>query len=255
MRATDGGAGASAWARYRTLSAEYRMERVAVRLVLAAAGGTAVFGFTGTAGWWAGPTAAAGVFVVHTVYVRQRPGALNGWRQGAIAERRTGRRLAALDPASFRVLHDRSLPDTPAVNLDHLVIGLTGVYAIVSRRWPVRISLRADRKRIWAGDRPLVALPAAAARAARTVSAGLTAELDHEVRVTAMVAVHGARMPRDGLRQGRVVFQPVRRLTPYIKERPVVFTSAQVDTITAAAERLLPPMTGLGVYRFRVTRQ
>lgn len=248
MRATDGGAGASAWARYRTLSAEYRKERFAARLVLAVAAGGVAFGAAGPAGWWIGPAVLLGVFAAHTIYVRQRPNTVNGWRQGALAERRTGRRLAALDPAAFRVMHDRALPQAPAANLDHLVIGLTGIYAIVSRRFPVRAVLWADRRRVWVGDRPLVTLQAAAARAARMVAEGLAAELDHEVRVTAMVAVHGARLPRGGLRQGRVVFQPVRRLPAYIEARPVVFTNAQVATIAAAAERLLPPMTEIVPY-------
>lgn len=254
MRGTGSGAGASAWARYRALSAEYRMERVAARLVLAAAAGAVAFGLAGAAGWWAGPTVLLSVFAAHTVYVRQRPDAVNGWRQGALAERRTGRRLAALDPAAYRVMHDRALPQAPAANLDHLVIGLTGVYAIVSRRFPVRTSLRADQRRVWAGDRPLVTLPAAAARAARTVAEELAAELDHEVRVTAMVAVHGGRLPRGGLRQGRVLFQPVRRLSAYIKSRPVVFSNAQVATIAAAAERRLPPMPEIAPYRRQLPR-
>jgi hypothetical protein len=69
-----------------------------------------------------------------------------------------------------------------------------------------------------------------------------------------MIAVHGAKLPSGGLRQGRVVFQPVRRLSGYIKGRPVVFTSAQVATIAAAAERLLPPMTATTPLRYRSAR-
>ncbi len=94
-------------------------------------------------------------------------------------------------------------------------------------------------------------LPAAAARAARIVAEGLAAELDQEVRVTAVIAVHGARLPRQGLRRGGVVFQPVRRLPAFVRGRPAVFTSAQVATITGVAERLLPPMMGVRPYRYR----
>jgi hypothetical protein len=268
VRGTYGGAGASAWARYRVLAAEHRPERVILRVALAVTAGVFVAGpvdvlFGGTAGWYAGAGTAVAVLALHAWYLRRRPGVVSGWRTGALAERRTGRALATLDPACFHVLHDRVLPDAPAANLDHLVIGLTGVYAVTTRHWgrfttdrrhggvvgllrrlgrPLR--LRADRRRVWLGDRPILDLPAAAGRAGRTVAAALAAELDHDIRVTPIVAVHGASPPRGGLRFGGVVFQPARRVPRFVRERPIVFTSAQVATITAAAERLLPPMLG-----------
>ncbi len=240
MRGTYGGAGASAWARYRLLAAQHRQERLIVEAALAGAAGAAAAGF---AGWTAGLAVACVVAAGHAWYVRRRPGALAGWRSGALAERRTARLLARLEPASYHVLHDRALPDAPAANLDHLVIGMTGIYAITSRRWsgwPPR--LRADRRRLRLGDRPLPSLPGAAVRAGRSVAAVLAAELDHEVLVTPLVAVQGARLPVSGLRFGEVVFQPVRRVPAFIREHPVVFTSAQVATIAAVAERVLPPM-------------
>jgi hypothetical protein len=39
-----------------------------------------------------------------------------------------------------------------------------------------------------------------------------------------------------------VELQPARSLPRVISGRPVIFTSAQVTTIAAAAERVLPPM-------------
>lgn len=235
-------AGASAWARYRALAGEYRQERIAVRLVLAGAAGVMAAGLGGTAGWWAGPAVALSAFAAHTVYVRNRPGPVTSWRQGALAERRTGRRLTRLDPGAYYVLHDRALPDAPASNLDHLVIGLTGVYAIVSRRWPPHVRLWSDHRRVWAGGRPITSLSAAAVRAARTVAELLSAELDHDVPVAPVVAVHGARVPHGGLHHGGVAYQRAVRLPRVISDHPVVFTSAQVATMAAAAERALPPM-------------
>jgi len=266
VRGTYGGAGASARARYRVLAAEHRPERVILRIALAGTAGVFVAGpidvlVGGSAEWYAGAGAALVVIVLHGCYLRWRPGVLSGWRSGALAELRTGRALATLDPVGFHVLHDRSLPDAPAANLDHLVIGLTGVYAVTTRNWgrftadrrhgglvgvllrlgrPLR--LRADQRRVWLGERQLSELPAAAARAARTVATALAAELDHEIRVIPVVAVHGARPPRGGLRFGGVVFHPARRVPRFVQERPIVFTSAQVATIAAAADRMLPPM-------------
>lgn len=242
MRARDGGAGASAWARYRLLSGEYRHERIVLRLLLTVAAGTVVAGFIEVP---AGVAAGVILFCAHTIYVRNRPGPVTSWRLGAQAERRTGRRLATLERGAYRVLHDRALPDAPATNLDHLVVGITGVYAVGSRRWSPGVRLWADHRRVWAGGSSLASLHAATARAARTVSEALGVE------VVAVVAVHGARLPRAGLRFGEVEYQRVRALAGFIRDHPVVFTSAQVETITAAAEELLPPMQE--PYRFGET--
>jgi hypothetical protein len=66
--------------------------------------------------------------------------------------------------------------------------------------------------------------------------------------VEAMVAVHGPRLPRGGLRYGTdrdtVELHTARNLPHAIAARPVIFTSAQVATIAAAAESVLPPMAG-----------
>jgi hypothetical protein len=210
-----------------------------MRLVLAASNAVIVGGLST---WWAGLAAALATLAVHVVYLRNRPGAVTSWRHGAMAERRTGRVLATLDPGAFRVLHDRALPGLPATNLDHLVIGLTGVYAIASRRWTLGVRLWSDHRRLWAGSRPVVNLQVAVVRAAHTVAELLAAELDHEVPVSPVVAVHGARVPRGGLRFGGVMFQRARRVPRFIDAHPVVLTSAQVAMITVAAERAFPPM-------------
>ncbi|MFB4320121.1 nuclease-related domain-containing protein [Actinomadura sp. 21ATH] len=241
MRSVGGGgtsgAGDSAWSRYRALAGRDRRERLVVQAVLAAGAGVVA---AGVAVWWAGIAVAAAVFAGQAVYGRARPGAATEWRRGALAERRTGRRLARLDPAAFHVLHDRVLPDSKS-NLDHLVIGLTGVYAIASRRWRRGVRLRSEQGRLWAGSRPAAGVDVAA-HAATLVEKLLADELDHVVEVEAVVAVHGARVPREGLRHGEVELRSVRSLPGGIAGRPVIFTSAQVTTIAAAAERVLPPM-------------
>ncbi|GAA1524904.1 hypothetical protein GCM10009678_02720 [Actinomadura kijaniata] len=234
-----GDAGASAWARYRVLAAEYRRERVAVRGLVAVSAGVVA---AGVLPWRAGPVVAIVVFVGHTLYERSRHEPLAEWRRGALAERRTGRRLRRLDPVGHHVLHDRALPGATA-NLDHLVVGLTGVYAIVSRRWRWGVRVRVEGRRLWVGRRPAGNV-AVAARAARTVSEGLSKELDHQVAVMPLVAVHGARVPRGGLEHAGVALYAVREVAAVIAGEPVIFTSAQVATVAAAAERLFPPMAG-----------
>lgn len=232
-------AGASAHARYRRLRAQYRQERVLARLVLAGVAGSMTAGLFD---WPRGLAVALGVLLLHSLYLRRKPNAVTRWRRGAAAERRTGRRLARLDPAYFHVLHDRALPTASRANLDHLVVGLTGVYAIVSRRRPPLPRLRAADERLWAGPRPLTRLLVTGRDTARTVAERLSEELGHRIEVQAIVAVHGARLPRAGFAFDGVTVQRAARARRLIERQPAVFTTAQVAAIAAAAERVLPPM-------------
>ncbi|WP_119728186.1 nuclease-related domain-containing protein [Thermomonospora amylolytica] len=252
-RAGGGGAsraGASAWARYRAIAGEHRRERIAVRLVLA--GAVTVVGL-GVAEWRAGVAAGGTVFVAHLFYDRHRPGPASSWRRGALAERRTGRRLARLG-RGYHVLHDLALPGGAATNVDHLVIGRTGVYAVISRQWRAGTRLWSDERRLWAGAEPVATLPVTARRIARMVGELLSDEVRYEITVCPVVAVHGARMGREGLRHRGVEFQRAARLPYFITERPEVFSGAEAATIALAAERILPPMTDVLSKRRRVPR-
>lgn len=231
-------AGASAQARYRALRAEQRRERTAARLALSGVVGAMTAGLFG---WEPGLTAGLALFVAHTLYFRIRPGTLTNWRRGAAAERRTGRRLSRLDPAYYHVLHDRALPGGVRGNLDHLVVGHTGVYVISSRHWRPLTRLRVD-DRLRAGPRPLARLPAQARRTAAAVADRLAAELGYEVEVAPLIAVHGGRLSRGGIRYEGVALHRAKRLTRLIQRQPVLFTTAEVAAIAAAAERILPPM-------------
>ncbi|WP_165959003.1 nuclease-related domain-containing protein [Actinomadura sp. KC345] len=234
-------AGASALYRYRALAAEHRWERRAIRAVVAGGAGVVA---AGVSVWWAGLLAAVLTFAAHAAYGWLRPGPVTNWRRGALAERSTGRRLARLDPAGFHVLHDRALRGgaAPTANLDHLVVGLSGIYAIASRRFRVGARLRTEQRRLWVGRRPVVGVTGVAARAADTVAELLSEELDQEVHVTPIVVVHGARVGRDGVEHEGVLFYPARAFSRVIAREPVIYTSAQVASIAAAAERALPPM-------------
>lgn len=133
----------------------------------------------------------------------------------------------------------------PRANLDHLVVGLTGVYAISSRRWPPLTRLRVVDRRLWAGARPMTRLLTAAKGAARTVAEHLSDDLGQRVEVRPIVAVHGTRLPRRGIVFDGVTLRRARRTARLIQRQPAVFTTAQVAAIAAAAERILPPMIDL----------
>ncbi len=222
------------------MRAEHRQERVAARLVLAGAAGSMAAGLFD---WPSALAVATGVLLAHTLYLRVRPDPLTRWRRGAAAERRTGRRLSRLDPAYFHVLHDRAMPGASRTNLDHLVVGITGVYAIASRRWPPLTRMRAG-DRLFAGQRPMTRLLVMTRGAARTVADRLGDELGQATEVTPIIAVHGSRMPHAGILFGGVTLHRAKRVNRLIQRQPAVFTTAQVAAIAAAAERILPPMIG-----------
>lgn len=61
------------------------------------------------------------------------PQSTKAWERGAAGEERMAKRLADL-PDTFRVLHDRRIRGTRA-NIDHLVVGPTGVWVIDAKRY------------------------------------------------------------------------------------------------------------------------
>jgi hypothetical protein len=77
------------------------------------------------------------------------------WRRGAVVERRTARLLARLEGQGWVVLHDLAVPGSRA-NLDHLVIGPSGVYVIDSKQYRSRLQLDPSG-RLWHGRYPLTA--------------------------------------------------------------------------------------------------
>jgi hypothetical protein len=56
------------------------------------------------------------------------------WQRGVAGERHTARFLDRLTRDGYVVFHDLAVPDSPA-NVDHLVIGPTGVFVIDSKQW------------------------------------------------------------------------------------------------------------------------
>lgn len=61
------------------------------------------------------------------------PQSTKAWERGAVGEELTARRLTDLSDA-FRALHDRGIQGTRA-NIDHIVIGPTGVWVIDAKRY------------------------------------------------------------------------------------------------------------------------
>jgi hypothetical protein len=123
--------------------------------------------------------------------LRFRPAAATlAWRHGAQGERRTARLLAPLERRSYQVFHDLAVPGS-AANVDHLVVGPTGVYVIDSKRYRGRLRYAAGH--LWHGsrtlDRTLATLWWEATQVAETLGFG------PDLHVYPVLCVHVARLP------------------------------------------------------------
>jgi Nuclease-related domain len=65
------------------------------------------------------------------------------WQRGAHGERRTARLLDRLTRDGYVVFHDLTIPGSPA-NVDHLVIGPSGVFVVDSKQWTGSVHQGAD---------------------------------------------------------------------------------------------------------------
>jgi hypothetical protein len=123
--------------------------------------------------------------------LRFRPSpATVAWRRGAEGERRTARLLASLERRGFQVFHDLAVPGS-AANVDHLVVGPTGVYVIDSKRYRGRLRYFAGH--LWHGgrtlDRTLEMLVWEATQVAETLGFG------PDLHVYPVLCIHLARWP------------------------------------------------------------
>jgi hypothetical protein len=64
------------------------------------------------------------------------------WAAGAAGERETAAILAGLERHGFVALHDRRMPRFDRANIDHLVVGPTGVFTVETKRYAGEVRLR-----------------------------------------------------------------------------------------------------------------
>jgi hypothetical protein len=234
VRATIGRPGASAQAQYRrrratewaawTCTLPWR-----IVLVLAAGAGVGLLAAQ-LAPPLAGPAgllAASGLAWV--LRFRVSPEA-SAWRRGAAGERRTARLLRHLEDRGWVVLHDLAIPGSPA-NIDHLLIGPGGVVVIDSKQYRGRLQLSPDGL-LWHGRHPLSLTLHRVRWEADQADAVLGVA---DVRVDAVVAVHGASVPWGRVVASGVTVAPAGRVADLLRALPAVLDPAQVSWLADRA--------------------
>lgn len=112
------------------------------------------------------------------------------WRKGAIGEQAVGRRLDRLPHERWAVVHDVTIGSRGA-NLDHLVIGAPGVFAVNTKHLSGTVTVY-DRAILRNGQKTDFVVKAL--REARTVQSRMGAALGRPVPVWSVIVVMGARM-------------------------------------------------------------
>jgi len=154
------------------------------------------------------------------------------WRRGAEGERATARLLATL-PGRYVVLHDRRIPGRHS-NIDHVVIGPSGVAVVDSKAYRAQVCVR--RGRVWAGAHAVETAPVAqqAEQVARVLG----------IDVTPLVAVHGTGLRRRGKVVNGVRVVPARRLCRRLRRGRRRLTRSETLRLARDADRALPPAAG-----------
>jgi hypothetical protein len=234
--AARGSPGASAKAQYRRLrAAEWAAwtRRLPWRLVACLAAGWAAGLLTGLLGLPLGSRAAAAVVVAVGVgwRVRFRVSAeARAWRRGASGERRTARLLRHLERDGYVSLHDLAVPGSNA-NIDHLVIGPTGVFVVDSKQYSGRVHQSIDG-RAWHNHAPLARQLEVVGWEADTIARTLG------IRVDPLVVVHGAEVAFGGLIAQGVAVVPGARLRAALGADPIL-SAADVGVLVAMAQTRL----------------
>lgn len=151
------------------------------------------------------------------------------WQRGSQGERHTARLLAPLERHGYQVFHDLAIPGS-AANVDHLVVGPTGVFVIDSKRY--RGHLHYSAGRLWHGrrslDRTLDTLWWEATQVAETLGFGPS------LHIYPVLCVHVAR--RLWLREllvGGIPVLEAATLRPALQVARQALSSEQVELVAA----------------------
>jgi hypothetical protein len=165
--------------------------------------------------------------------LRFRPsGQARAWQRGAHGERQTARLLDRLGRDGYVVFHDLAMPDSPA-NVDHLVIGPSGVFAIDSKQWTGNVHQGADGL-VWHNHYRLDRTLAAVRWQAETLGRLLG------IPVAPLVCVHGAHIQGGGLDAQGVAIVPAPLLRSALGYERVL-PEVDVELLAATAWTILRP--------------
>jgi hypothetical protein len=203
------------------------------RAPLVAAAGLVVHVLTARAGLPHGGLVGLAVAALASWRLRFRPSEqARTWQRGAHGERHTARLLDRLPRDGYVVFHDLAVPGSPA-NVDHLVIGPTGLFVIDSKQWTGSVHQSADGL-AWHNhcrlDRTIDTVRWEAEALGRLLG----------TRPAALLCVHGAHVQGGGLDTQGVAIVPAHLLRSALGYDRVL-SDADVDLLATTAWTRLRP--------------
>jgi Nuclease-related domain len=154
------------------------------------------------------------------------------WQRGAAGERHTARLLRRLHRDGYVVFHDLAVPGSDA-NVDHLVIGPTGLFVIDSKQWTGSANQSADGL-VWHNHYPLDRELDTVRWEAQTLGRLLG------TRIHPLLCVHGAHVQAGGLHAQGVAIVPAQLLRNALGYDQVL-SDADVELLAATAWTRLRP--------------
>jgi Nuclease-related domain len=154
------------------------------------------------------------------------------WQRGAAGERHTARLLDRLTRDGYVVFHDLAIPGSPA-NVDHLVIGPSGVFVIDSKQWTGSVQQGADGL-AWHNHYPLDRTLETVRWEAQTISSLLG------IPVHPLLCVHGAHVHGGGLHAQGLAIVPAHLLRSALGDERVL-SDAEVALLATTAWTSLRP--------------
>jgi nuclease-like protein len=175
-----------------------------------------------------------GVVAVVAWRLRFRPSEqARSWRRGAHGERRTARLLDRLTGDGYVVFHDLAVPGNTSANIDHMVIGPSGVFVIDSKQWTGSVHQSADRL-AWHNHYPLDRTLETARWEAQIIGRLLG------THIHPLLCVHGAYVHGGGLHAQGVAIVPARLLRSALGYEPVL-SDAEVELLASTVWTRLHP--------------
>lgn len=186
-----------------------------------------------------GAVAAGGVALLFLGVYLERPQTIEAWRIGAEGERRTGRHLQGLTRNGFITLNDRKVPGYGG-NLDHIVIGPTGVWAVETKNLAGKVVIDGDSLRV--GRRRQDRIIDQVYREASAIQVALGVQLpDLNLTVTPIICLHRGELPFFNKTVRGVRLASGAQLERLIREGTPRLSADQVERIAFVADRAFPP--------------
>jgi hypothetical protein len=161
------------------------------------------------------------------------------------SQKGTIRQLDALQRRGYRAMHIVPIPDSQE-QIDHLVIGPAGVFAVDSEQWDRRLPVRASSHlKLWHGSNPMTDRLEHARWEADQAAKLLSTAMGGPVTVRAAMAVYGPEIPFDvaEIRDVDVFSGP--KLRKYLRRRTrrrgaQPLTESEIGRLDKAAHEAFP---------------